>query len=347
MPTLTKHIDDPPTVDLTALIVVTDRYEDLGDLYDSYSTGLRATGLSYEIIYVIDGQYPNVLEELRALAESDEAVKVLNLPRTYGEATSLVAGHEYAQGKLIITLPAFHQIDGRDIPKLVEESAKADIVVAKRGSRQDSLFTRIQSKVFSSLVNAISGLSLQDAGCTARVFDRKVFEEIELYGDFHRFLPVLAHKQGFTVREVSVRQDRADKKFRLYSPGVYLRRLLDLLSVYFIYRFTRKPFRFFGLIGAAAVIPGLIITTWLVIERLFFGVGLGDRPVFLFSTLAIVFGIQIACVGLIGEMIIFRNAKSFKEYRIQEIIHRGRSEQVTTPLDPSSPVVAEFRKDRA
>jgi hypothetical protein len=144
--------------------------------------------------------------------------------------------------------------------------------------------------------------------------------ELPLYGDQHRFLPLLAARLGFRIGEVNVAQSRKEKFWRLYRPGVYPRRLLDLLTVFFLIKFTKKPLRFFGLIGAATFLLGGLLTLYLVIERLFFGVPLAQRPALLLSSLLVVLGVQIFALGLIGELIIFTHAKDIKEYTIDEII---------------------------
>jgi len=193
------------------------------------------------------------------------------------------------------------------------------MAVACRYPRGDGFFNRLQSQIFSSSVNRISGLRLEDAGCTVRVFPKHVLEEVDLYGDVHRFIPLLAYRQGFDVKEVKLAQASADKSARVYSPGIYLRRILDLLNIYFLIRFTKKPFRFFGFIGAVSAITGGLIAAWTVIEKLFMGIPLSDRPLFLIGTVLLIFGLQIVLVGLIGEIIIFSSAKTKKEYVIDKI----------------------------
>jgi hypothetical protein len=142
-----------------------------------------------------------------------------------------------------------------------------------------------------------------------------------LYGDQHRFAPLLADRLGFRIKEVDVRQSSKEKSWRVYPFGVYPRRLLDLLTVFFLVKFTKKPLRFFGLIGAGTFVIGGLIMLYLVIERLFFGSALADRPALLLSSLLVVLGVQIFALGLIGELIIFTHAKHIKEYTIDEVIN--------------------------
>ena len=146
-------------------------------------------------------------------------------------------------------------------------------------------------------------------------------EEVPLYGDLHRFFPIMAYRHGFKTVEVNVEQSQSDAYQRIYAPGIYLRRLLDLLTVFFLIKFTKKPLRFFGLVGSSIFGLGLLATMWLVSERLFFHVALADRPALILSSLLIVLGIQIIAIGLIGEIIIFTHAKDLKEYKIDQIIN--------------------------
>jgi hypothetical protein len=134
-------------------------------------------------------------------------------------------------------------------------------------------------------------------------------------------LPILSHKQGFKVKEIEMKQSLKESRIRTYPLGVYIRRMIDLLNVFFLIKFTKKPLRFFGLTGTAVLFVGLSITTYLVINRLFFNVVLSDRPLFLIGILFIVLGLQIFAIGLIGEIIIFTHAKDIKEYTVEEIIN--------------------------
>ncbi len=145
--------------------------------------------------------------------------------------------------------------------------------------------------------------------------------EVSVYGDQHRFLPVLARRQGFRVKELDVAQSPKDQFRGAYRSREYLHRILDIFTVFFLVRFTKKPLRFFGMIGTITFTVGGLITLYLVIERLFLGKALAERPALLLSSLLVVLGVQIFALGLIGELIIFTHAKQMKEYTIDEIIN--------------------------
>ena len=325
-------------ITLSVLVPITERYDPVHALYSEYKAGLDALGVAYEILFIIDGDRPDVRSLLEVLGQGDTTLKVVELSRAYGEATCLNVGIQHARGELILTLPGYRQVDVAELPRLLDALKESDMVVACRHPRGDGVFNRAQSRIFSAVVNRISGLHLEDAGCTVRLFPKTVIEQIDLYGDVHRFIPLLAYRQGFDVKEVKVAQASADKSARVYSPGIYLRRVLDLLNIYFLVRFTRKPFRFFGFIGALFALVGGAISAWTVFERLFMDVGLSDRPLFLIGTVLLIFGLQIILVGLIGEIIIFASAKSKKEYVIDRIYQfTGDASQPSTADESAAP----------
>ena len=153
-----------------------------------------------------------------------------------------------------------------------------------------------------------------------RLISKKILSEFVLYWDFHCFIPVFTIQRGIEVKELNVTQRKEDVLVRLVKPGMYLRRILDILTLFFLVKFTKKPLRFFGLIGTALFLPGLFITTYLSILRLFGAIGLSNRPLLLFGMLLMAFGIQTFSLGLVGELILFSHAKELEHYRIERII---------------------------
>ncbi|GAB3678446.1 glycosyltransferase [Salinisphaera aquimarina] len=310
-----------PVVDLSVVIPISERYDDVKELYEAYKADLDGTNCSYEIIYVLDGQYAEVLSTLKALLDEGEPIKIIRFARSFGEATALSAGFANSDGPLLLTLPAYYQVEPGAMTRVVDALEQHDMVVGRRSARKDSGFNQLQTRVFYRVQKFITGFELHDLGCGVRGFKRQVVEEVFIYGDQHRFLPIMAQRWGFKVVEVDLPQSSKDRYRRVYRPGVYLRRLLDLLTVFFLGKFTKKPLRFFGLIGSGLAFIGAITLTWLLIDRLFLSEPLGDRPAILAGSLLIVLGIQIFGLGLIGELIIFTHAKELKEYTIEEIIN--------------------------
>ena len=306
--------------ELSVIIPVTERFDPVAELFHEYKRGVEATGKEYEFIYVIDGDQPDTLEELKKLQQT-EKLTIITLAKKFGESTALSASFGKTSGDIILTLPAYQQIEADEIPRLVASLESCDMVLARRWPRRDSLMNRLQNRLFNFLLRLSTDLKIHDAGCSARAFKREVIEEIQLYGDLHRFFPVMAHRQGFRVIELNVKQSKKDIHQRLYSPGLYVRRLLDLLTIFFLIKFTKKPLRFFGLVGTTLFGLGIISSLYLIAERLLFNVSLADRPALFLSSLLIVLGVQIIAIGLIGEIIIFTHAKDLKEYKIDKIIN--------------------------
>ncbi|MEX0729880.1 MAG: glycosyltransferase [Aquisalimonadaceae bacterium] len=309
---------------LSVIVPITERYDDPAELFEAYDAALAATGRTYELIYVLDGLYPDTRAMLEGLQASGRPVRVLQLSKSFGEATALTAGFEHAAGDVLMTLPAYYQVDPASLPLLVEALGENDMVVVRRWPRNDSRFNQIQTRIFNGLLGFLTGARFHDLGCGVRIFRRAVPDEVTVYGDQHRFMPVLAARQGFRVEEIDLPQSSRDSFRRVYGPGVYPRRMLDMLTVFFLIKFTKKPLRFFGLIGTGTAGIGGLIVLYLVIARLFFDVSLADRPALLLSSLMVVLGVQIFGLGLIGELIIFTHAKDIKEYTVREIVNDTR-----------------------
>jgi hypothetical protein len=192
-------------------------------------------------------------------------------------------------------------------------------VASWRTPRIDSKSEQTKSRIFNWIAAWFSGVRLHDINSGLRVMRREVIEHLPLYGDLHVYLPILAARQGFRVGEVPVRhlQERPNRSAR--GASVYLRRALDLLTLFFLIRFTQKPFRFFGGIGSILLAGGGVITLVLGIDRLFFGTALANRPMLVLGTLLMVFGIQMFSLGLIGELIIFVSAGGMTDYQVEQV----------------------------
>jgi len=310
-----------PVETISVIVPITERHDDIGEMHREYKDVLSGTGRVFEMIYVVDGGFQKAYLELKSLKDRGEKLILIKHSRPFGEAIAITSGFQQSTGGIIMTLPAYHQVDAAELYKLIESLDNHDMVVVRRWPRRDSKWNQVQTRLFHNIVRRMTGNICNDIGCGVRLFRRKILEEINLYGDLHRFLPILSHKQGFKIKEIDMKQSSKESRVRTYSFGVYLRRMIDLLTVFFLVKFTKKPLRFFGLTGSAVLFVGLAITSYLVISRLFFGVGLSDRPLFLIGILFVVLGFQIFAIGLIGEIIIFTHAKEIKEYTVEEIIN--------------------------
>lgn len=306
--------------ELSAIVPVGSRHTDIASIDAEYRAALEKTGRSFELIYVLDGNHPDVARGIDQLLAAGRSLKAVYLTRAFGESTALMAGFEQAGGPLIVTLPAHPQIDMQDLPKLFEGLDGADIVVSRRWPRVGGPLEALRRRTFHGLVSWMTDLKLHDLGCSVRVLRRQILEEIALYGDQHRLLPALADRQGFRVREVQVRQSSRDRNVTGYRTTEYAHRLLDLFAVFFLVRFTKKPLRFFGMVGATILCIGTALVLYLVVDRLVFAEPLANRPALLLSSLLVVLGLQLFALGLLGELIIFTHAGNLKDYQVDRVI---------------------------
>jgi glycosyltransferase involved in cell wall biosynthesis len=310
------------SVQLTAVVPISEGRGDLRELYLQYVQELSTTGYAYEFIFVLDGPDDDALQTLRALKKEHPEITVVTLNRRFGEATALSAGFERASGSIILTLAPHFQVEPHEVHGMLKKLAEDehDMVTAWRHPRIDSFFNRAQSLAFHWLIETLTGMRYHDISCGLRVMKRQVAEEIDLYGDLHRFFPLLAHQRGFHVAEVPVQQSSHDTGRRVYGPGSYLRRLLDILTIFFLFKFTNKPLRFFGLVGLGLLGAGVSVTSYLGVHR-FLGFGpIANRPLLMLGILLMVFGIQLFSIGLLSEIIIFTHARDIREYQIKEIL---------------------------
>jgi glycosyltransferase involved in cell wall biosynthesis len=287
--------------------------------------------MRYEVIFVLDGPQADFAAGLQPLARERRNMTILTLTRSFGEATALMAAFEQASGELVLTLPAYFQIRGSEIPKLVDALQSADVAVARRWPRAGGHLEQLRRDAFHGFIAWITGLRFRDLGCGARALRRRVLEEISLYGDQHRFLALLADRQGFRVKEVDVAQSALDRFTGHYRTREYAHRVLDIFTVFFLVRFTKKPLRFFGMVGVTTFGIGALLLLYLVIDRLGFGHGLADRPALLLSSLLVVLGLQLFALGLLGELIIFTHAKSIKDYQVKDVIQFTRAQRAGNP----------------
>lgn len=307
-------------VEISAIVPVGTRQADPVVLFREYQDALVATGLAFELVFVLDGSHPEFYNGLRRLLDEGESFTVVGLARSFGESTALLAGLEHSSGSIILTLPAYHQVEAGEISRLLERMPENDMVVVRRWPRRGTAFERVRRASFHALLSFVTGSHFRDLGCSVRCFHRTVLEELHLYGEQHRFLPLLASRIGFRVAEVDLRQSRNDRHKQGYGLREYLRSALDLFTVFFITRFTKRPLRFFGTTGVAISSAGGAIVSWMVFERLVYGIGLADRPALLLASLLVVLGLQLLALGLLGELIIFTHASQNRDYQVERLI---------------------------
>jgi glycosyltransferase involved in cell wall biosynthesis len=307
---------------ISAIVPVTQRTDGIVEITKDYSGVLDSIQQDFEILLIVDGDKPEIFDSLQELADTDERIRIIKFVKSFGDAAAIDAGFRYSSGKILLTLPAHYQIEPASIRTLIDSLSTCDMAVARRRSNEQiTRFAAFRRRLFHWLVRISSGEKFSDLGCSARAFNRKILEEISVYGEQHIFLPLLASKQGFRVSEVEVPQATRDQPGSRSGARFYLQRVLDIFTVVFLVRFTKKPIRFFGMIGSITFVFGMAVLLYIIAQRLFFGVALADRPALLVSSLLTVLGLQIFALGLLGELIIFTHARDMKEYTIEKIVN--------------------------
>jgi glycosyltransferase involved in cell wall biosynthesis len=314
-PTKTAGPDEGELI--SVVVPVVERAEDIVAVYRAFARELDQRRQEYEFLFVFDGRFTPP-PELVALSRETDRVRILRFAREFGETAALRLGIEKSQGSLILTLPAYFQVQPEGVRLLLEAVSRgADMAVANRSPRLDSWLNRMQSRAFHSIVARVSSQRFHDMACGVRVMRRSVAEALPLYGDLHRFIPALAIREGYRVDEVPVAQHPKDAQLRVYRPGIYLRRLLDIGAFFFLAKFTEKPLRFFGLVGSAFLAAGAVLSLVLLIQRVE-GQGIANRPALLLAVLLLALGVQLIGLGLVGEIIVHLRAPHRRAYRVRE-----------------------------
>ncbi len=305
---------------VSVIVPVGERQTPMADLYAEYKSGLRLLGAPYELIFVLDGLQPTA-ERALAVAGGAGRAHHHRVPdplfrRSDGVDDRIRSRggrcHRYAAG-----LSAGRRLRNRQTGRALDA---ADIVVGYREPRASSWFQTLRHRVFHGLLHFVTRLSFRDLGCNVRALKRKVLEEVHLYGDQQRFLPLLAERQGFQGQPNRGAPVQGDRRDEMYRPRNYTRGLLDIFNVFFLIRFTKKPLRFFGMIGVAIFSLGILELMYLIFDRIYFHHPLADRPALLLASLMIVLGVQMFALGLLGELIIFTHAGGSKDYKVDRVI---------------------------
>jgi glycosyltransferase involved in cell wall biosynthesis len=317
-PTADPATSSPSGTGLISVVVpVVERAHDLVAVYRAFERELNHRPEAHEFLFVFDGRL-SPPAELVALTRESKAVRILRFARGFGETAALRLGIERSRGNLVLTLPAYFQVQPEGVRLVLEAVDKgADLAVANRSPRLDSWLNRIQSRAFHSIIGGASEQRFHDMACGLRAMRRPVAEALPLYGDLHRFIPALALREGYRVEEIAVPQHPNDARMRIYGPGVYLRRLLDIAAFFFLAKFTEKPLRFFGLIGSLFLMSGAGMSLVLLIQRVE-GRGIANRPALLLAVLLVALGVQLIGLGLVGEIIVHLRAPHRRAYRVRE-----------------------------
>lgn len=306
--------------ELSIIVPLFNEEKSLSPLYKEMKSALKSSGKSYEIIFIDDGSSDNSWSVLEKLHATDKAIKGIQFRKNLGKAAALSAGFKYAQGKVIVTMDADLQDDSGEIPKFIKKLDEGyDLVSGWRFERQDPISKTLPSKIFNYLTSRLTGVRIHDFNCGFKAYRQGVIKDIELYGELHRYIPVLAHWKGYKVGEMKVKHHpRAHGKSK-YGMVRLFRGFTDLLTVTFLTRYMKKPLHLFGAVGLLLFLLGFIVNIYFVVLWLL-GQGIWLRPLLLLGVLLMLIGFQVISTGLIGEIIVSSRGRTDDEYSIKKFL---------------------------
>jgi hypothetical protein len=322
---------------ISVLVPVAADARDVGEVHADLLAHLVELGVDFEILYLVSPRAGSLRDEVRALHHGDpERVRVIEFAQAVSEAAMLTAGFERARSEVLLTVPARFETDLAALPKLLAALRDgADLAVASRRRGATGTSARVQSQAFNRLVSWTAGTQFRDVASGTRAFRREVVEEIPVYGDFHRYLPLLADRMGFRVMEIEAEPHGRLRSPAVHPPSIYLWRAIDLLSVIFVARFTRYPLRLFGGMGSLFAAVGGLLLLVLAVQRML-GTPLADRPILVLAVLLVGLGVQAFSIGLLGELVLFLHARSLRDYRIGAV-YEGEPPPLPEPPAPPGP----------
>lgn len=315
-------------IQISVVIPVFNEEESLLELTQWISRVMNAHGFSYEVILVNDGSTDKSWEVILELTENNSSLRGLNFTRNYGKSAALDAGFKRALGEVVITMDADLQDSPDEIPGLYEMvKGGLDVVSGWKKERHDPVSKTIPSKFFNGVTRWISGIQLHDFNCGLKAYRNKVVKNIHVYGEMHRYIPLLAKWNGFPKIGEKVVQHQARKYgYSKFGLERFLNGFLDLVSVTFVHRYKKKPMHFFGLLGSLSFLTGFIITAYLIFEKIY-GLSKGlkvreivDQPLFFLALVALIIGVQLFVTGFLAELMTSNTAKE-TEYKIDEEVN--------------------------
>lgn len=304
---------------LSVIICVYNEEENIQPLNRRINEAL--TGINYEIVYVDDGSTDNTLKEIKAL--NDEKVVLVELRKNFGQSSALYAGIEQACGEYMVTMDGDLQNDPSDIPMMLNlaETEDWDLVAGFRKNRQDGVFLRkLPSKIANSIIRSSTGVYIRDYGCTLKVFKSDLAKNIGLYGELHRFIPVLASLEGARITQVDVKHHAREFGKSKYGINRTFKVVSDLLLMLFFKKYMQKPMHLFGGAGLVFFLIGLIINAYLFVLKVM-GHDIWGKPLLLLGILALLAGIQLITVGIIADLLMrtYYESQNKRPYKVRKI----------------------------
>ena len=316
-------------MDISVVVPLYNEVESLPELTDWIRRVMEANKFSYEIILVDDGSNDGSWDMIRALSEANPLIKGTRFRRNYGKSAALNTGFIRAQGDVVITMDADLQDSPEEIPELYRRIMveKYDLVSGWKAKRHDPLSKTIPTKLFNAATRRMSGIhNLHDFNCGLKAYRQAVVKNIEVYGEMHRYIPVLAKWAGFTRIDEQIVEHRARKYGKTkFGMSRFINGFLDLLSIFFVGKFAKRPMHFFGTMGVLSFMVGFISIIWIISEKLYHIAhhetyrDATENPLFYISLAAIIVGFQLFLTGFVSELV-SRNGTDRNKYQIAETI---------------------------
>ncbi len=311
-------------MNISVVIPLLNEEESLNELHDWIAKVMQSNHFSYEIIFIDDGSSDGSWQKISSLSQNNLSVKGIRFQKNYGKSQALHAGFLKAQGEVVITMDADLQDNPEEIPELYQMIVKEgyDLVSGWKKKRYDSVVAKnLPSKLFNWAARKTSGLKLHDFNCGLKAYNKNVIKSIDVYGEMHRYIPVLAKNEGFSKigEKVVLHQARKYGKTK-FGMERFINGFLDLITIWFISKFGKRPMHFFGALGALMFIVGFAFAAYLGIDKLFInpdGRLITDRPQFYISLATMIIGTQFFVAGFLGE-IILRTQRDKQRYKIKE-----------------------------
>ncbi|WOB43027.1 glycosyltransferase family 2 protein [Thermoleptolyngbya oregonensis NK1-22] len=320
---------------LSVVVPIYNEVESLPRLIEAIASTLQASGMDYEIVCVDDGSKDGSTALLKQLAQQRTDLRAVLLRRNYGQTAAMAAGFNHARGAVIVTLDGDLQNDPADIPMLVAKLNEGyDLVSGWRKHRQDAALTRLlPSKIANALIGSVTGVKLHDYGCSLKAYRTEVVEDMNLYGELHRFLPALAYIEGARITEVPVRHHARQFGKSKYGLGRTVRVVMDLFTIAFMKKFLTRPMHVFGLWGLVLMSTSTLVGLYLGFLKFVRGQDIGDRPLLILAVVLFLAGVQLFCFGLLAELLMrtYHESQGRPIYRVREVAGPGSSPPLRQP----------------
>ena len=324
---------------LSIVVPVMNEQDNVRPLYEKLSTTLHSLRKHYEIIFIDDGSRDNTFAELQKLHYLyPEKVQVIRFRKNFGKTPALVAGFSRCRGDVVFTMDGDLQDDPEEIPNFLAKLDEGyDLVTGWKFPRLDPISKTFPSRIFNTLVSKLTGVYLHDINCGFKAYRREVLEDIhlKLYGEFHRFVPIIAHWRGFQIAEIKVHHHSRTSGVSKFGGKRFARGLIDLMTVMFLTSSLHTPLRLFGKLGFGTFLTGFLVDAFVVMRSIFIQDPIHNQPLLFVGILLMIFGFLLLLIGLLAEMIRYYSFQPNEEYSIKQELARRDNGYSQNTFDPS------------